>query len=109
MADSRSRQNVYYYIVYMSTNYSARGGGRISVFEPPLSETPSPKPQAPEKFQNSNTEPQNQMPGQTARRSVFELGAWSLVLGAWCLELGNWELFAGVSASQKLRWPDCGP
>jgi len=65
--------------------------GIISVFEPLLSETPSTKPQAPEKFQISNTKPQNQMPGQTARSSVFELGA-SLELGAWNLELFAWAL-----------------
>src|SRR5881628_920149 len=45
-------------------------------FEPPLNETPSSKLQAPEKFQISNTKLQNQMPRQTARRTVFELGAW---------------------------------
>jgi hypothetical protein len=50
----------------------------ISGFEPPLSETPSTRLQAPEKFQISNAKPQNQMPGQTASRSVFE--PWSLVL-----------------------------
>src|SRR2546427_12563177 len=61
--------------------------GCISVFEPPLSETPSTKPQAPEKFQISNTKPQKQMPGQTARRSVFELGTWCF-FGAWSLEFG---------------------
>jgi len=49
--------------------------GIISVFETSLSETPSTKPQAPEKLQISNTKPQYQLTGQTARRSVFELGA----------------------------------
>src|SRR5258707_644965 len=70
-----------------SANGSApsRTAGRVSVFEPPLSETPSTKPQAPEKLQISNAKPQKQMPGQTARRSVFELGAWSLEFGAWYL------------------------
>ena len=65
--------------------------GRVSAFEPPLSETPSTKPQAPEKLPISNTNPQKQMPGQTARRSVFELGA-SLELGIWNLELFAWAL-----------------
>jgi hypothetical protein len=60
--------------------------GRISVFEPRLSETPSTKHQAPEKFQISNTKAQKQMPGPTARKSVFELGA-SLELGVSNLEL----------------------
>src|SRR5437899_5410747 len=32
-------------------------------------------PQTPEKFQIANPKPQKQMPGQKARRSVFELGA----------------------------------
>ena len=32
--------------------------------------------QTPEKFQISSPKPQKQMPGQTARRSVFELGDW---------------------------------
>src|SRR2546427_10896530 len=68
-------------------DHVAESLGRISVFEPPLSETPSTKPQAPEKFQISNAKPQKQMPGQTARRSVFELGAWCF-FGAWSLELG---------------------
>src|SRR5437016_818050 len=35
------------------------------------------------------------MPGQTARRSVFELGA--------SLELGVWSFLPGISASKKLR------
>src|SRR2546425_10316908 len=79
----------------------------MEVFEPPLSETPSTKTQAPEKFQLSNPKPPKRMPGQTARRPVFELGAWcflgawSLVL-PWCLELGIWSLLPGLSASQKL-------
>ena len=62
-----------------------RCGGRISLFEPPLSETPSTKPQAPEKFQISN--PENSCRGQRRSRPVFELGAW-FFFGAWNLELG---------------------
>jgi hypothetical protein len=68
--------------------------GRLSVFELALSETPSTKPQTPEKFQISSTKPQNQVPGQAARSSVFELGA-SLELGGWEFEaccLGAWLL-----------------
>src|SRR6266516_3221586 len=53
----------------------------------PLSETPSPKPQAPEKFQFSSPKPAKPMPGKTARSSVFELGAWCF-FGAWSLEFG---------------------
>src|SRR5206468_1644727 len=50
------------------------------------------KHQAPEKFQISNTKLQKQMPRQTARRTVFELGAWCF-FGAW--RFGNWKLLAG--------------
>jgi hypothetical protein len=68
--------------------------------EPPPRETPSTKPQAPEKFQNRNTK--NQAPNtkeipssklQTAARaSSLELGA-SLEFGAWCLVFGTWCFF----------------
>src|SRR6266568_2067203 len=44
--------------------------GRISVFEPPLSETPSTKPQAPEKFQISK----HQTPIPSHLKNLFELG-----------------------------------
>jgi hypothetical protein len=54
--------------------------------ETPLRETPSTKPQAPQKFQILNTNPQEQMPTPTAGRSLFELGAWCF-FGAWSLEL----------------------
>src|SRR2546426_5856651 len=54
-------------------------------FEPPSSETPSTKPQAPEKFQISSTKPPNRCRGK--RRQVFELGAWCF-FGAWSLEFG---------------------
>src|SRR5216117_4429868 len=95
----------------------------------PLSETPSTKPQAPEKFRNRNTK--NQAPNtkeipsskhQTAARaSSLELGAWSfsgvwsLVFGGWdlvllwSLEFGIWSLLPGFLASQKLRWPPGPP
>src|SRR5439155_10416215 len=55
-----------------------------------LTETPSTKLQAPEKFQISNTKPQNTW-GKTARSSVFELGAWCF-FGVWNLELVAWLL-----------------
>src|SRR3989475_11837142 len=82
--------------------------GRISVFEPPPSETPNTKPQAPKKFQISKHQPQKQMPGQTARRSVFELGAscffgaWGLEFGACCLVsqlLKNWDAVRQAKAA----------
>jgi hypothetical protein len=60
---------------------------RTSVFEPPLSETPSTKPQAPEKFQISNTKPQKTDAEANGGKSVFELGAWCF-FGAWSLEFG---------------------
>src|SRR6266581_390417 len=60
----------------------------MSVFEPPLRKTPSTKPQAPEKFQISNTKPQIRCRGKrrAGRFLSFELGA--------SLELGDWELGA---------------
>src|SRR5437899_11843756 len=76
--------------------------GASQFFEPPLSETPSPKPQAPEKFQISNTKGRNQMPGQTARRSVFDLGIWCF-FEAW--SLGIWSFLPGLSASQNREAP----
>src|SRR5947207_14586 len=57
---------------------------RSSVFEPAPGETPSTKPHAPKRFQISKQQTQKQMPGQTARRSVFEVGAWSF-FGVWNL------------------------
>src|SRR5437867_10773289 len=101
--------------------------GRISVFEPPLSGTPSSKAQAPEKFRNRNTK--NQAPNtkeipssklQTAARaSSLELGA-SLEFGAWCLvfwelvllwslEFGIWRFFPGAgSALHSAHSRRCG-
>src|SRR5881396_4135470 len=78
----------------------------------PLSETPSTKPQAPEKVQNRNTK--NQAPNtkeipssklQTAARaSSLELGA-SLEFGAWCLVFGTWCFFGlGVWDLELLAW-----
>src|SRR5882672_5635792 len=59
--------------------------GLISVFEPPLSETPSRKPQAPEKFQISS--PKLQKTDAVANGVQVDFGAWSLELGgfAWAL------------------------
>jgi len=42
------------------------GIGRVSAFEPPLSETPSTKPQLQRSSKSQETKPQKQMPGQTA-------------------------------------------
>src|SRR5213596_845743 len=83
--------------------------GAFSVFDPPLSETPSTHPQAPEKFRNRNTK--NQAPNtkeipssklQTAARASslelgasLEFGAWSLVFGIWCF-FGAWSLEFGA-------------
>src|SRR3989442_1431006 len=50
----------------------------ISVFEPPQSETPSTKAQAPEKFQSPKHQTQKPILEQTAGRLVFELGAFGL-------------------------------
>src|SRR6266571_3889698 len=74
-----------------SSARASRVGG-ISVFEPPPSETPSTKLQAPEKFQISKHQLQKQMPAQprAARCLSLELGA-SLELGVW-----NWALFVWV-------------
>src|SRR6266404_3641326 len=80
------------------------------------SETPSTKPQAPEKFRNRNTKHQAPNTKETpssklqiaARASSLELGAWSLVFGVWdlvllwSLEFGIWRLLPGLP---KLR---CG-
>src|SRR5439155_9134644 len=70
-------------------------GGPVSAFEPSLSETPSTstKPQAPEKFQISNTNPPKQTRGKRSagRFLSLELGA-SLELGTWTLELVAWAL-----------------
>jgi hypothetical protein len=95
--------------------------GRISVFEPPPSESPSTKPQAPEKFRNRNTK--NQAPNtkeipssklQTAALASslevlwsLELGVWDLVL-LWSLVFGTWSFLPELSASQKLRFAPHG-
>src|SRR6266496_2049760 len=52
-------------------NPQPTGERRAPLFELLVSETPSSKPQAPEKFQISNTKPQKQMPGQTARTAAL--------------------------------------
>jgi hypothetical protein len=79
---------------------STMSAGRISVFELPLSETPSTKLQAPEKFQNSNTKPQNKCRGQRRAgrflslelRASLELGVWNLELVAWALSFSKIEM-----------------
>src|SRR5438093_4119917 len=78
--------------------------GCISVFEPTLSETPSTKPQAPEKFQISNTEPQNRCRGKrrAGRFLSLELGA-SLELGVWNLEVVHRRLSAVTEQRPCLR------
>src|SRR6266576_453697 len=79
------------------------------------SETPSTKPQPPEKCRNRNTK--NQTPNtkeipssklQTAARASslellwsLELGVWDRVL-LWSLEFGIWSFLPGLLASQKL-------
>src|SRR6266581_6778721 len=71
---------------------SPRPGG-ASVFEPPLSETPSSKPQAPEKFPISSPKPQKTDAGANGALVGFELGLGaSLELGVWNLELFAWAL-----------------
>jgi len=45
--------------------------GHISVFEPPPSETPNTKHQAPEKFQASKHQPQKQMQGANGAQVGF--------------------------------------
>jgi hypothetical protein len=60
-------------------------------FEPLQSKTPSTNPQAPEKLQILKHQTPNTDAGQTARRPVFELGAWCF-FGAWSLEFGAWRL-----------------
>src|SRR5213596_1433257 len=69
--------------------------GAFSVFDPPLSETPSTHPQAPEKSRNRKTKNQDpntkEIPSSklqtAARASSLELGAWSFS-GAWSLVFG---------------------
>jgi hypothetical protein len=85
-------------------NRQDKGPGSHLSFEPPLSETPSTKPQAPEKFRNRNTK--NQAPNTkeipssklqtSARASSLELGA-SLEFGAWCLVFGTGCFFGAWS------------
>src|SRR5213596_1163257 len=77
--------------------------GAFSVFDPPLSETPSTHPQAPEKSRNRNTKNQaantQEIPSSklqtAARASSLELGAWNLEL-FWGLELGVWWVELGI-------------
>jgi len=79
---------------------------RISVFELPPSETPSTKPQAPEKFQISKHQtPKTDAGANGAGRFLsLELGA-SLELGVWILELVAWALFGQQSFDFAMRPP----
>src|SRR6266853_4256974 len=93
-----------------SNKMRPRVRGSISVYEPTLSETPSTKPQAPEKFRNRNTK--NQAPNtkgipssrlQTAAlASSLEVGA-SLEFGAWCLGPGA-SLELGIGNLELVAW-----
>src|SRR5439155_22205246 len=56
--------------------------------EPPLSETPSTKPQAPEKFQISNTNLKNKCRGKRRVQRFL-----SLELFAWALSFSKTEMF----------------
>src|SRR5881392_680723 len=73
-----------------NSKFSFRTRAAASQFLSHRRAKPDAKLQAPEKLQISNTKPQYQMPGQTAHRSVFELGAWCF-FGAWSLEFGVWR------------------
>src|SRR5438552_12695981 len=75
----------------------------ISSSEPVSSETPSTKPQAPVKFQISNTKPQIRCRGKrrAGRFLSLELGA-SLELGVW-----NWELVARALSFSKIEKRPC--
>jgi len=63
----------------------------ISVFEPPPSQKPSTKPQAPEEFQSPKHQPPKEVLGQKARKIEERPRFLSLELGA-SLELGVWNL-----------------
>src|SRR6266487_5433004 len=63
----------------------------------------APNPKLQRSSTSENTKPQKSMPGQTARRSVFELGAWCF-FGAWSLEFGACRLDS--QPRKKLR---CAP
>jgi hypothetical protein len=71
---------------------AAAFAGACSGFDPPLSETPSTKHQAPEKFQISNTNLQNRF--RAKRRAGLSL--------AWSLEFGIGSLLSELLASKKL-------
>src|SRR6185503_8073678 len=83
--------------------------GRIAVFEPHLSETPSTKLQNPEKLQAPSSK-------RGPRFGAWNLGfLWCLALGVWCLgpgaslELGAWnlELFAWALSFSKIEMCLC--
>jgi len=72
----------------------------VGVFNGRLSETPSTKLQALEKFQISNTKRQNRCRAKrrAGRLLSFELGG-SLELGVW-----NWELVAWALGFSKIEY-----
>src|SRR6266571_3008919 len=75
---------------------------RAHLFEPPLSEKPKTKHQIPSS---------REVPNLKHQTSKSDAGANGALVGfrAWSLEIGNWELFAGLSASQKLRYAPVDP
>src|SRR5438045_3708975 len=84
---------------------------RVSVFEPPPAKHQAPNPRLQRRSKSQNTKPQKQMPGQTARRSAFDLGAWCF-FGAWGLEFGACRLGSrplknrAAPATLRLPFPD---
>src|SRR6266568_1806073 len=64
----------------------------VNTRAPPPSKHQAPKPKLQRSSKSQNTKPPKQMPGQTARSSFFELGAWSLEFGIWNLEFFPWAL-----------------
>jgi hypothetical protein len=77
----------------MSNRHSIRGGRshRVKLQTPSSGEVPK----------ISNTKPEEQMPGQTVRWSIFELDAWR-VSGAWNLEFGTFCLGSQLLKNQGL-------
>jgi hypothetical protein len=76
---------------------------RFATDHPRRGETPSTKAQAPKKFQFSKHLAQKKMSEQTARMSVFELGAWCF-LGVFSLEFGAFCLGAIKRIAFLLGW-----
>ena len=72
-----------------NAGFLIRGASQFVSHRRAKHQAPNPKLQGSSKSQNIKR--QKQMPGQTARRSVFELGAWCC-FGAWSLEFGACRL-----------------